>query len=77
MGGYASLVASEAVDAKAVFLMAPALYIPGYKRQEYHSRCSHIEILHGRSDDVIPPENSIWYAKEADCALQILAPRQN
>jgi predicted esterase len=69
MGGYVSLVASEAVDAKAVFLMAPALYMPGYEHREYHSRCSHIEIVHGRSDDVIPPEHSIRYAKEAECAL--------
>ena len=29
MGGYVPLMASEMVDAKAVFLMAPALYIPG------------------------------------------------
>ncbi len=28
MGGYVSLVASESVNATAVFLMAPALYIP-------------------------------------------------
>ena len=69
MGGYVSLVASESVDAKAVFLMAPALYMLGYERREYRSRCSHVEIVHGRSDDVIPPENSIRYAKEADCAL--------
>ncbi len=72
MGGYVSLVASESVDAEAVFLMAPALYIPGYRRREYHSRCSHIEIVHGRSDDVIPPENSIRYAKEANCALHLI-----
>jgi alpha/beta superfamily hydrolase len=72
MGGYVSLVASESVDVKAVFLMAPALYIAGYKQQEYRSRCSHIEIVHGRSDDVIPPENSIRYAKEADCALHLI-----
>jgi pimeloyl-ACP methyl ester carboxylesterase len=72
MGGYVSLVASESVDAKAVFLMAPALYMPGYERREYRSRCSHIEIVHGRSDDVIPPEHSIRYAKEADCALHLI-----
>ena len=72
MGGYVSLVASETVDAKAVFLMAPALYMPGYERREYHSRCSRIEIVHGRSDDVIPPENSIRYAKESDCALHLI-----
>jgi alpha/beta superfamily hydrolase len=72
MGGYVSLVASESVDAKAVFLMAPALYMPGYERRAYHSRCSHIEIVHGWSDDVIPPENSVRYAKEADCALHLI-----
>jgi alpha/beta superfamily hydrolase len=72
MGGYVSLVASETVSAKAIFLMAPALYMPGYERREYRSRCSHIEIVHGWSDDVIPPEHSIRYAKEADCALHLI-----
>jgi len=72
MGGYVSLVVSEEVDAKAVFLMAPALYMPGYERRGYRSRCSHIEIVHGRSDEVILPENSIRYAKEAGCALHLI-----
>ena len=72
MGGYVSLVASESVNPDAIFLMAPALYIPGYKRQEYHSKCSNIEIVHGWSDDVIPPEHSIRFAKEADCALHLI-----
>jgi len=73
MGGYVSLVASQEVHAEAIFLMAPALYIPGYARQEYRSRCSHIEIVHGWSDDVIPVENSIRYAQEADCTLYLIS----
>jgi alpha/beta superfamily hydrolase len=73
MGGYVSLLASEEVDAKATFLMAPALYIPGYRKQEYHSRSSHIEIVHGWSDDVIPAEHSIRFAKNADCALHLIS----
>jgi predicted esterase YcpF (UPF0227 family) len=73
MGGYVSLVASETIDAKAMFLMAPALYMPGYELREYNSRCSQIEIVHGWSDDVIPPEHSIRYAKEADCALHLIS----
>ena len=73
MGGYVSLVASQAVHAQAIFLMAPALYIPGYERQEYRSRCSHIEIVHGWSDDVIPVENSIRYARETDCTLHLIS----
>ncbi len=73
MGGYVSLVASEQTEARAIFLMAPALYIQSYRRQEYHSRCSHIEIVHGWADDVIPPEHSIRYAKEADCMLHLIS----
>ena len=73
MGGYVSLVVSESVDAKAVFLMAPALYIPGYKNQQHHSKSPHVEIVHGWSDDIIPVENSIQYAKEADCTLHVIS----
>ena len=73
MGGYVSLVVSEAIEARAVFLMAPALYIPGYGVQQHHSRSSHIEIVHGWSDDLIPVENSIQYAKQADCTLHVIS----
>lgn len=73
MGGYVSLVASQEVHAEAIFLLAPALYIPGYELQEYRSRCSHIEIVHGWSDDVIPVENSIRYAQEANYTLHLIS----
>ena len=72
MGGYVSLVASETVAAAALFLMAPALYIPGYASQAYRSPCAHIEIVHGWGDDVIPPEHSIRYAREAECTLHLV-----
>ena len=73
MGGYVSLVASESADSKAIFLMAPALYIPGYQRQQYPSRAKHIEIVHGWSDEIIPVEHSIRYAREADCSLHLIS----
>jgi predicted esterase len=73
MGAYVSLVASESVDAAAVFLMAPALYMPGFKKQQYHSNSAHIEIVHGWSDDIIPAEHPIRYAKEADCTLHLIS----
>jgi len=72
MGGYVSLVASESVDTRSVFLMAPALYIPSFKQQQYHSRSRHIEIVHGWSDEVIIAEHSIKYAREADCTLHLI-----
>ena len=72
MGGYVSLVASASVDAAAVFLMAPALFMPDFKVQQYHSKCPHIEIVHGWSDDVIPAQHSIDFAREADCTLHLI-----
>lgn len=73
MGGYVSVVASETVETHAMFLLAPALYMPGLGKQEYASRSPHIEIVHGWSDDIIPVENSIRYAKQADCYLHVLS----
>jgi pimeloyl-ACP methyl ester carboxylesterase len=73
MGAYVSLVVSETVEARAVFLMAPALYIPTWKKQRYYSKSPHIEIVHGWSDAVIPVENSIRYARDADCTLHLVS----
>jgi len=73
MGGYVSLVASETFAAKAVFLMAPALYIPSFNKQQHDSISSHIEIVHGWSDEVIPIEHSIKFARHADCTLHAIS----
>ena len=74
MGGYVALVASASRAVRALFLMAPALYIDGFgQRQAYPSKCRDIEIVHGWSDDLIPADNSIRYAREADCALHLIS----
>ncbi|MDH4018142.1 MAG: alpha/beta hydrolase [Xanthomonadales bacterium] len=74
MGGYVSLVASGQVEAQAVFLLAPALYMgDDYQSKNYPHKSRHIEIVHGWSDDIIPPENSIRFAKEADCTLHLIS----
>ncbi|MCP4187501.1 MAG: alpha/beta hydrolase [Gammaproteobacteria bacterium] len=73
MGGYASVVASESVQTHAMFLLAPALYMPGFGKQEYASRSPHIEIVHGWADDVVPVDNVIRYARKTACCLHILS----
>ena len=72
MGGYVSLVASEKVHPKGIFLMAPALYLEGYQKQAYLSSCKKIEIVHGKSDEVIPFEHSVRFTKEAKCKLHLI-----
>jgi len=72
MGGYVSLVASEYSNPEAVFLMAPALYLAGYKVQEYTFQQKNVEIVHGWSDELIPPEHSIRFAKQTKCILHLI-----
>lgn len=73
MGGYVSLVASESVNTKGLFLMAPALYIPSYKQQQHQSMSPWIEIVHGWSDDIIPVEHSIKFAEQTNSMLHLIA----
>jgi pimeloyl-ACP methyl ester carboxylesterase len=73
MGGYVSLVASATQPVRALFLMAPALYIPSFKVQLYPSLAAHIEVVHGWRDEVIPVQSSIDYARDADCTLHLIS----
>ena len=73
MGGYVSLVASGQIDVRGVFLLAPALFLSGYKKQQYIYDHPHIVIVHGWSDDIVSPENSIRFAKQADCSLHLIS----
>ncbi len=72
MGGYVSLVAAEQVNAKGIFLLAPALFMKGYAKQKYEYNTD-IEIVHGWSDGIIPVEHSIKFAKSSDCSLHLIS----
>ena len=72
MGGYVSLVASESQTVAGLFLLAPALQMPGYEKQHYRSKAKRIEIVHGWSDDICDPQHSIDYAKAAGAELHLI-----
>ena len=72
MGAYVSLVAAAELRPEAVFLMAPALYIPGWKQQEYATDLKQVSIVHGWHDELIPPDNVLHYASAAACDLHLL-----
>ncbi len=73
MGGYVSLVAAMQSQAniKGVFVLAPALYMPGYAVQEYALSCP-VEVVHGWNDDIIPAEHSYRFAQENGYNLHLL-----
>lgn len=72
MGGYVSLVASYRRDVAGVFLLAPALYLPGYREQRFDPPARPMAIVHGWRDDVVPPENSYRFARDAGVVLHFI-----
>ena len=72
MGGYVSTVASENLKPDGLFLLAPAFYLPGYACQDPVPYATSTLIVHGWGDDVVPPGNSIDFARRHRCALHLL-----
>lgn len=64
MGGYVATVASTVLKPQGLFLMAPAFYMPGYAEQDPTPHAQTVAIIHGWSDDVIPVEHSIQFARK-------------
>ena len=72
MGGYVSLAASQQVTVAGLFLLAPGLYLPGYQIQQFEQPRALLEIVHGWSDEVIPPENVIRFARQWSSTLHLI-----
>lgn len=72
MGGHVATAAAAHVGAVGIFVLAPAYYIPGYEDLTPPAPDMPIAIVHGWSDDVVPVENSIRFAKEYKASLHIL-----
>jgi len=72
MGGYVSTVASKALNPAALFLMAPAFYMPGYAVQEPLPGSARVCVVFGWQDEVIPVEHGIRFAQAHRAALHVL-----
>lgn len=72
MGGYVSAVAAMTVEARGLFLIAPALYLPGYQYHVFSKMPDHITVVHGWRDDIVPVDNSIRFAKLHEATLLVL-----
>jgi pimeloyl-ACP methyl ester carboxylesterase len=72
LGGYVSLAAAPTLHARGVFLMAPALYMPGIPELARGLPECPITLVHGWRDEVIPYEQSMRFAKENRLALHLV-----
>jgi pimeloyl-ACP methyl ester carboxylesterase len=72
MGGWVAAEAAARLNARGVFLLAPALYIPTYPSQAPMVPAERSEIVHGWGDEVIPCDNAIRFARERQCTLHLV-----
>jgi alpha/beta superfamily hydrolase len=72
LGGYVSLAAAPMLHAKGVFLMAPAILMPGIPPLKHGVPTCPMAIVHGWRDEVIPCEQSMRFAKENRLALHLV-----
>jgi len=72
MGGYVSLRASRKLPAVGLFLMAPAVGLPGYRVSHPVPGCKQMTIVHAWKDEVIPVHNVIDYAEHHQAELHLV-----
>ena len=72
MGGYVSALAARRMLVTGMFLLAPALSMPGYFHVPSEVDVPHIAILHGWRDEIIPWEHSARWASNVRCAMHLI-----
>ena len=73
MGSYVAAVAAQQISPDGLFLLAPAIAVPGFGRvQDPLPKVGHCAIVHGWRDEVIAPELIIDYARRHALTLYLL-----
>lgn len=75
MGGYVATVASAAIKPIGLFLMAPALGLPGYEVTMPQPVADELSIVHGWDDDLIGDETVIDFARRNRAMLSLVPAR--
>jgi hypothetical protein len=56
-----------------LFLLAPALGIPGFGRPDVEPRAAHIELVHAWEDEVVAVDYALQYARRHKLKLHLLS----
>lgn len=72
MGAHVAL--TQGARARALFLLAPAVYMPGYDPAATPPPppAVPLTLVHGWADEVVPVDAALRYAREAGCTLHLL-----
>lgn len=72
MGGYVAAVAAGQLRPTGLFLLAPAIGLPGYAVTDPSPSTAHMVVVHGWEDDVVPLANVQQFAAAHRAVLHIL-----
>jgi pimeloyl-ACP methyl ester carboxylesterase len=72
MGGHVAAAAAAPLQARGLFLLAPAFYMPGFETYTPQEVGCPVVIVHGWRDDIVPVEHSIRWAGAHRASLHIL-----
>jgi pimeloyl-ACP methyl ester carboxylesterase len=72
MGGHVAAAAASRLKAAALFLLAPAFYMPGFEKYTPQDVAAPTAIVHGWRDNIVPVDNVIRWAREHRATLHIL-----
>ncbi|PID43759.1 MAG: alpha/beta hydrolase [Gammaproteobacteria bacterium] len=64
MGSYVSIAASQTVKPDGLFLLAPAVCMPGYPESNPTPVARKTLVIHGWSDEIVPVESAIYYCRQ-------------
>ena len=72
MGAYISIIASQQIEPRGLFLLAPAIYLEGYKNQAPTPKAELTTIIHGWHDEVVPVASALAFAQQHQTRLHVV-----
>ncbi|MUM77861.1 alpha/beta fold hydrolase [Pseudodesulfovibrio sp. F-1] len=72
MGGYVAAAACARSEVAALFLVAPAFFLPGYALDTFTGLPPAVTVVHGWGDEVVPVDNVLRFARRHRASLHIL-----
>jgi alpha/beta superfamily hydrolase len=72
LGAHVATTVSTRVPTRGLFLIAPAFFMPGFEQYTPAPPDCPVTIVHGWNDDVVPPDNSIRFARQHRSALHLI-----
>ena len=72
LGGHVAAAAATRLSARALFLMAPAFYMPGFEQYTPVDVTCPVSIVHGWGDAIVPVTSSIRWAGDRRAQLHVL-----